>query len=188
MEPAKETVTALDMFASLIYMGTLAVLIEGGLTCTGFNTGSPWLQHIPEVKCFGGVHIGLAACAMVGIWVFSSLAVTRPLFQSVTQAEVIFTFDFLFLVYMCQTFLVMAIFLTSETWVQLVCSIVANVSFVFAFGHLKPCSICHINRIGVAAFIFSTCVSMVGHLEQPCYLLVFNCLSLEGVVVVQSFR
>jgi hypothetical protein len=156
-----QTLGILDMFASYLYMGTLVILIEGGLTCTSFDSSTPTLLRTPSIECYGAFHFGLAGCAIVGIWAFSSIIIARPLFQVVTQAELVFGFDFLFFVGACQTCLAVASYFTSESWARLGSSCVASICFVYIFGRIKPCSIRQVNRIGMAAFILSTCVSMV---------------------------
>jgi len=164
-----QTLGILDMCSSHLYMGTLVTLIEGGLTCNSFDSSSPMLLRTPSIECYGAFHFGLAGCAIAGIWVFSSMMIARPLFQVVTQAELVVGFDFLFCIGACQTCLAIASFVTSESWVRLGSSVVANVCFVYTFGRIKPCSIRQVNRIGMAAFIFSACVSLVRFIETECY-------------------
>ena len=154
-----------DVICSGIYMGVLVVLMEGAsCTLVKDQTYSVVIAS-PSIRCYTGLHISLVVCSMVGITSFTSLVLFRPLFLAATQAEVVFNYDFLWLIGMFQTFLPMLCLLVplqnQSIWVRLVASLVTEVLFIWLFASQSPCNILQVNRMGLAGFTFLLCVSVV---------------------------
>jgi hypothetical protein len=150
------------MAASLSFMGILSLLATG-LGCVGVGSlEQPYLATSEGIICFQPTHVVISAVCMVGIYfACSNMLWARPLFQSVSQAEVVFDPDFLFIAGVVQCILAMMAAFTPGVWPRLVSSILADAVFIWFFWRKPPCSIIEINRTGLVAFTFSACVTVV---------------------------
>eukprot|EP00935_MAST-01C_sp_MAST-1C-sp1_P002322 g2322.t1 len=74
---------SIDFITSLLYMGLIRVLAQG-LVCTASaeNNDAGRLVVAHDIKCFDGLHLAMAPCALVGICcLYPAVVLTRPLLQ-----------------------------------------------------------------------------------------------------------
>jgi hypothetical protein len=153
-----------------LYMGVLRICLSG-LACSYPPGLQPYLTIKPDIICFGGQHVVMAAVAVVTLHVLYPMAsASYPLFQVVTSATAKFQFSFLFMVTQVQTWLVvLSTFFGSKEWFVLFCCLLVDLLMVVRTVHKPkwisdqlpvflrepPCRIVVVNQLTATAFLFS---------------------------------
>jgi hypothetical protein len=161
--------TPIEYLASFLYMSFISILTRGLVCSTPTeDNDAGLLVAANEIKCFRGLHLAMAPCALVGICcLYPAVVLTRPLFQALGRNknrapfELLFGNSYLFYIGQVQTVLaVVATFFADSVYIVLVTSLVADVLIIGYFLTKAPCSIPSVNTTAVVAYGFSLWINI----------------------------